>query len=247
MELKKPPYRGHFSFVCLICAITVKKRIMEIILRTIGKIGNNSSGTPIRREAIICQKVIPSIPTISTKILITIANLVPREVNILRSALLYPDSISPHDRPRVASRLILPTAVSVENLYRINSFEVIIIKALIYSIRIAGTRVILATRTEDIGAKSADRLPAMITQEYICVILSFGASSTSRQSHDTVVIFIIPLSIAAATKNQKPWLKAHMMQGRLQARKSNTIVLFLRPNLSMIAPDKNAQIICENI
>jgi len=116
-------------------------------------------------------------------------------------------------------------------------------KALIYRIRNAGTSVNLDTRNEDMGANSAERLPQIMTHEYIWVILSFGASSTSKQFQDTIVIFIIPLNNAATAKDQNPWLEAHNRQGRLQARKSNTAVLFLRPILSTIAPEKKAHII----
>jgi uncharacterized membrane protein len=140
---------------------------MVSILRAIGKTGNNESGIPILREATICQKVVPIIVTISTKTQIIIANIVPREFIILFIALLYPDSISTHDILRDISRRVLPIAVSVENLYKIIAFKVIIIKALIYSIRIAGTSVNFATIIEDIGANSADRLPAINTHEYI--------------------------------------------------------------------------------
>ena len=111
----------------------------------------------------------------------------------------------------------------------------------------AGTNVSFDTRTEDIGANNADRLAQTTTREYIWVILSFGASSTSRQFQDTLVTLIVPFRIAATTKNQKPWLEAHMTQGILQAIKSNIAVLFLRPNLSIITPDRNANIIWENI
>ena len=45
------------------------------------------------------------------------------------------------------------------------------------------------------------------------VILSLGASSTRRQSQETVVIFIVPLNSAATAKNQKPWLDAQIRQG----------------------------------
>ena len=68
----------------------------------------------------------------------------------------------------------------------------------------AGTNVSFATRIDDIGANMADRLPNIITHEYIWVILSFGASSTNRQSQDTVVIFIVPFSSAATTKTKSP-------------------------------------------
>ena len=64
---------------------------------------------------------------------------------------------------------VLPssTAVSVDSLYKSKIFAVIIIKALIYRIRMAGTNVSFATRIDDIGANMADRLPNIITHEYM--------------------------------------------------------------------------------
>jgi hypothetical protein len=220
---------------------------MDNTLRAIGNIGRSVSGTPMRREAIICQKVTLSIPTISTSMLIIIANRVPADVKMLRIALEYPMIISFHDFPLAALRFARPIVVSVEHLYSIINFVVITTNALIYSTRIAGINVIRATSIEEIGAKRAERLPHIITHEYICVIFSFGASSTSRQSHETVVTFIIPLNRAATAKNQNPWLDAHIKHGKLHAKKSKTNVLSRRPSLSTIMPDRNAQTICENI
>ena len=217
------------------------------MLFTIGNMGSNVSGTPIRRDTMICQKVVPSMTTISTSMLIISANMVPRDALIFLTVFLYPDNISLHDLPRDSSSLTLPTAVSVESLYRINTFAVIITKALIYSIRMAGVSVSLATSTEEIGANRAERLPKTMIHEYMWVILSLGASSISRQFQATCVILIIPLNSAATTKNQKPWLDAQMMLGILHARKSKMAVLFLLPSLSVTAPDRNALIIWENI
>jgi len=116
-----------------------------------------------------------------------------------------------------------------------------------YSIRTAGTRVNLETIKEATGANKADKFTQTSISENISVIFSFSASSINRHSQEIIVTLVNPLSSAATAKNQKSTAKAHMMQGAHHAKKSNTAVDSLRPNLSIIIPDKIEIIVCESI
>ena len=86
IALKKPPYMGNFRLDCLMRDNTVKKSRMERTLLAMGKMGSITSGMPILREAIICQKVMPIMTAISTRTLITMAKRVPGDVMILFTA-----------------------------------------------------------------------------------------------------------------------------------------------------------------
>ena len=108
MELMNPPYNGNFSLVWSIFDIIVKNNTIDIMLFAMGKMGNKVSGIPILRDAIICQKVIPIMATISTSKLVIIANIVPLEFSIFYCAFITL-GISPKDIFFVASRLIFPT------------------------------------------------------------------------------------------------------------------------------------------